>query len=68
MVSTVEGANAVLIFTEWHQFRQLNLEALVLLFRQPSCTLLPVPFMILLPSLQQIWRLGDGYEEVLLDG
>ena len=34
--STVAGADAVLILTEWQQYRQLNWQALAALMRKPA--------------------------------
>ena len=67
MASTVEGADAVLILTEWQQYRQLDWQALAPLLRQPAWIFdarsVVDPAAVAAAGLK-LWRVGDGGEEV----
>ena len=61
--STVAGADAVLILTEWQQYRQLDWQALAPLLRQPAWIFdarsVVDPAVVAAAGLQ-LWRVGDG--------
>ena len=63
MVSTVAGADAVLILTEWQEYRQLDWEALAPVLRHPAWIFdarsVVDPGAVAAAGLQ-LWRVGDG--------
>ena len=63
VASTVAGADAVLILTEWNQYRYLDWEALAPLLRQPAWIFdarsVVDPAVIAEVGLK-LWRVGDG--------
>ena len=67
VASTVAGADAVLILTEWQQYRQLDWQNLAPLLRQPAWIFdarsVVDPAAIAAAGLK-LWRVGDGGEEV----
>ena len=67
VASTVAGADAVLILTEWQQYRQLDWQALAPLLRQPAWIFdarsVVDPAAVAAAGLQ-LWRVGDGGEPI----
>ena len=63
VASTVAGADAVLILTEWQQYCQLDWQALAPLLRQPAWIFdarsVVDPVAVAAAGLQ-LWRVGDG--------
>ena len=67
VASTVAGADAVLILTEWQQYRQLDWQALAPLLRQPAWIFdarsVVDPAAVAAAGLQ-LWRVGDGGDPI----
>ncbi len=67
VASTVAGADAVLILTEWQQYRQLDWQALAPLLRQPAWIFdarsVVDPVAVAAAGLQ-LWRVGDGGDPI----
>ena len=67
VTSTVAGADAVLILTEWQQYRQLDWVALAPLLRQPAWIFdsrsVVDPASVASAGLQ-LWRVGDGADPI----
>ena len=67
VTSTVAGADAVLILTEWQQYRQLDWQALAPLLRQPAWIFdarsVVDPAAVAAAGLQ-LWRVGDGGDPI----
>ena len=63
VASAMEGADAVLILTEWQQYRQLDWEALAPFLRQPAWIFdarsVVDPDAVIAAGLK-LWRVGDG--------
>jgi UDPglucose 6-dehydrogenase len=67
VASTVAGADAVLILTEWQEYRQLDWQVLAPLLRQPAWIFdarsVVDPAAVSAAGLQ-LWRVGDGGDPI----
>ena len=67
VASTVAGADAVLILTEWQQYRQLDWTSLAPLMRQPAWIFdarsVVDPADVAAAGLH-LWRVGDGGDAI----